>query len=202
MLFNRTRTAEMTAFVAGREAVARQGAALALYEAGGKRLLSDSARETLREGLDRGVRSMLGSSIVDLFVDAGVRSAKRLAGSAGTDLVQAGGAALAKGARGTALTATRSIGAGMGRAAGAALVIDGAVGAVDAVRKLRRGEIGRRQALGHVCRCAAKGAVASAAGVGLGAAAVVLTGGLAAPVVFGVGFLGTLGVRASLDALA
>lgn len=203
MIFDRTRAGEMAAFMAGAEAVARQDAALALYEAGGRHLLSDAARSTLRDGIDRGVRSLLGLPAVDLALEAGVRGARRIAGSAGTDLVQVGGARLAKAVtKDSALAATRSVGAGMGRAAGAALVIDGAIGAFEAVRRYRRGELGAVRAIGHVCRCAAKGAVASAAGVGLGAAAVALTGGLAAPVVFGVGFLGTLGVRAGLDAVA
>lgn len=202
MIHDPTRRGELAAALAGAEALARYDAAVVLYEAGGRHLLSQTARDTLRELLDRGVNALIGSPVMDLAIAASANGARELSSAADTELMQASGTQIVKQiSRKTALAATKSVGAGMGRAAGVAMVVDGATSAVEAVRRYRQGEVTGLRAVGHVCRSASKGAVASAAGVGLAAAAVALTGGLGAPVVFGVGFLGTLGVRAGLDAV-
>ena len=84
---------------------------------------------------------------------------------------------------------------GASKAAGLGLVIDGAVASVEAVVAVRSGSMDRKSAAEYVAKEAATGAVATGAGVLLGAGLVALTGGVAAPVVFAVGAIGSIGTK-------
>lgn len=103
----------------------------------------------------------------------------------------------------TATTASVSAGkAVLASAAGAGLVgglIEAGLAAHDARKRYKAGEFDGAKAVAHVGKKAAIGAVAGAAGTALEAAAIMLTGGLTAPIVFGIGVTGSAGTKAFLD---
>ena len=84
---------------------------------------------------------------------------------------------------------------GAGKAAGIGFVIDGAVAGFEAIVALRNGSTDRKTAIRHVATEATTGAIATGTGVLIGASLVALTGGIAAPVVFAVGAVGSIGTK-------
>ena len=74
-------------------------------------------------------------------------------------------------------------------------MLDGAVAGVEAIIAVRNGSTDKKSAVIHVAKEATTGAIATGAGVLLGAGLVALTGGIAAPVVFAVGALGSIGTK-------
>ena len=80
-------------------------------------------------------------------------------------------------------------------------MIDGAVASFEAIVAVRNGSSDKKTAVKHVAKEATTGAIARGAGVLLGAGLVALTGGIAAPVVFAVGALGSIGTKRLLRRL-
>ncbi len=173
--------------VAGAEAVAARSAAHVLFEAGGKNVLPASLQQALRGAVEREATRMLTGVAV---LEAG--------SAAAAQAVEAGAA------RGIAAQVARAAGRQVlrrvGAAAGAGALIDGGWALVQAVGRVKRGAMTRREAAEHVAREAATGAAATAAGTAAAVLVVALTGGVAAPAVFLVGAATSLGAKAGLDA--
>lgn len=167
----------LRASIAGGEAVAVGSAANVLFEAGGKKVLSEGSRRVLREVVTRGVGRTL---------EAG-RGAAQLASGVVTKEV--------------AKTAGREVAKGIGRAAALGLAFDAVLGTIEGVIAVRRGNKTVRQAVEHAGKEAGTGAIASAGGVAAATALVALTGGLAAPVVFGVGAVSAITIKLGLSSL-
>jgi hypothetical protein len=165
--------------------------AVTLFETGGKLLLDEASRRALRAAAERGAERALALAAGPLLGPVS-EIARRRAGA--LDVSRA-----ARAARAVAPLAARAAGKEIlktaGKAAGVGLVIDGAVAGVEAAMALRSGAIDGKQAATYVAKEAATGAIATGAGVVLGAGLVALTGGAAAPVVFAVGALGSIGAK-------
>lgn len=85
------------------------------------------------------------------------------------------------------LGASRQVAQHLGRAAGAAALLDGGVAAVEAAIALRHEEITGREALRRVAAEAASGALSAVLGVAVAAAATMASGGLSGPAAFALG---------------
>jgi hypothetical protein len=167
----------LRASIAGGEAVAVRGAAEVLFAAGGKKVLSEGSQRVLREVVTKAVGKTL---------EAG-RGAAQLASGMVT--------------REVAKSATREVAKGLGRAAALGLAFDAVIGTIEGVVAVRSGEKTVKQAVVHASKEAGTGALASAGGVAAAAALVALTGGLAAPVVFGVGAVTAVSIKLGLSSL-
>lgn len=189
----------LRALVSGAEAVAIRGAAHVLFEAGGRKLLPVAAQRALRATLEReAARLMMGASGL-LKEGAGV------AKSAANVLEAKGGASAAVTAAKAAAAPTARIAAqevmrGIGRAAGAGALIDGAWGTAEAIYRVRKRTMTPREAVVHVAKEASTGAAATAAGAAAAAAVVTVTGGLAVPAVFVVGAAASIATKLGLNA--
>ncbi len=195
----------LRAAIAGGEAAKLILPSKVLFEAGGKVVLSEGAKLAVREVAERGASRAIAFSTNSILASAGSLAAKpviAITGKAGAALglksSVSGGAASAL-AKGVSKQAMRLAGAqvlkGAGKAAGIGFVLDGAIASVEAIVAVRNGSADRRTAAIHVVKEATTGAIATGAGVLLGAGIVALTGGLAAPVVFAVGALGSIGTK-------
>lgn len=195
----------LRAAIAGGEAAKLIFSSKVLFEAGGKAVLSEGAKLAVREVAERGASRAIAFSTNPILASAGSLAAKPViaitakAGAAlGLKSSASGGAASAM-AKGVSKQAMRLAGAqvlkGAGKAAGIGFVLDGAIASVEAIVAVRNGSADRRTAAIHVAKEATTGALATGAGVLLGAGIVALTGGLAAPVVFAVGALGSIGTK-------
>lgn len=167
----------LRAGIAGGEAAAMRGAAEVLFNAGGKKVLS--------EGTQRVVRGAVITALGKTF-EAG-RGAAQLASGIVTKEV--------------AKTAGKEVVRGVGRAAALGLAFDAVVGGIEGVVAYRSGAKTAGQAIAHAGKEAGTGALASAGGVLAAVALVSLTGGLAAPVVFGVGAVTSVGIKLGLSSL-
>jgi hypothetical protein len=183
------------AAVAGGGAARAIGPAVALFEAGGKHLLDEGAKTAVRGIAEKSAESALALATGPLLGPATVFAKKPVLA-----LANAGKAARAA-APVAARAAGREILKGAGRASAIGFVLDGALASVEAVSAVRAGTIARKEAAGYVAIEAATGAAATGAGVLLGATLVALTGGVAAPVVFAVGALGSIGTKQLLRRL-
>lgn len=155
-------------------------AAKALYEKGGKRVLSDELQDVVRAGAELKSQDTLcrmGIESVDLPVPSTsvVKETPKGVGSA-----------------------SKQVARGMGRAAGIGAAIDGGLAAVEAALAYQRGEMTAKQALVHVGKEAATGGIAGAAGVALAAGTVALVGTLSAPAVAALSVLGSLATKTGL----
>lgn len=176
----------MRGAVAGAEALAARSAAHVLFEAGGKKVLPASLQWALRGALEREAARLTGVGLLE----AGLTTAVQVA--------QAG--AVRGVAAQVARAAGRQVMRRVGAAAGAGALIDGGWALVQAVGRVNRGVMTRRQAAEYVAREAATGAAATAAGTAAAVLVVALTGGVAAPAVFLLGAATSLGAKAGLDA--
>jgi hypothetical protein len=186
------------ALVSGFEAVAVRIPAQVLFDAGGRKLLPVAAQRALRATLEReAARLMMGASGL-LKEGAGVaKSAAHLVeAKAGAGAVTAAKAAAAP----TARVAAQQVMRGIGRAAGAGALIDGAWGTAEAIYRVRNRTMTPREAVVHVAKEASTGAAATAAGAAAAAAVVTLTGGLAVPAVFVVGAAASIATKLGLNA--
>ncbi|MGZ3475124.1 MAG: hypothetical protein ACXWUG_13065 [Polyangiales bacterium] len=174
--------------IAGGEAVAVRAAAETLFEAGGKKVLSEGAQRASREVLTRVVGRTLATAPAVLGRMARA-SGKTLASNTGKVVV-----------REAVKSAGKEIARGAGRAAGLGFVLDGAIGAYEGVTAYRGGEKTAGEAIAHAGKEAGSGALASAGGVLVAAALVSLVGGLAAPVVFGIGAVTSVSLKLGLRA--
>jgi hypothetical protein len=195
----------LRAALAGGEAAKLIASSAALFEAGGKHMLSAGAQKAVREVAERGAARAIAMTTGPILESAGSLAAKPLiamtakAGAA-LGLKQsagvAAGSALAKGVGKQAMRmAGKQVLKGAGKAAGIGFVLDGAVAGVEAIIAVRNGSTDKRSAAIHVAKEATTGAIATGAGVLLGAGLVALTGGIGAPVVFAVGALGSIGAK-------
>ena len=195
----------LRAALAGGEAAKLIASSAALFEAGGKHMLSAGAQKAVREVAERGAARAIAMTTGPILESAGSLAAKPLnamttkAGAALGMKQSAGvaaGGALAKGVGKQAMRmAGKQVLKGAGKAAGIGFVLDGAVAGVEAIIAVRNGSTDRRSAAIHVVKEATTGAIATGAGVLLGAGLVALTGGIGAPVVFAVGALGSIGAK-------
>lgn len=179
----------LRAVIAGNAAANGIAAAAALFEAGGKLVLNEGLQQGVRNIAEKGAEKALAVAAGPLLGPA-------------TLITQRPIALLAKGARAArevAPVAARSAGKqllkGAGKAAGIGFVIDGAVASVEAVGLVRSGKLDAKKAATYVAKEATTGAIATGAGMLVGAGLVALTGGVAAPVVFAVGALGSIGAK-------
>ena len=181
--------------ISGAGAARAIASSVTLFEAGGKLLLDEGARSALRSAAEKGAESALALAAGPLIGPATMLAKRPVA-----MLANAGRAARAVGPHAVRI-AGKEILKGAGKAAGVGLLIDGAVAGVEAAVAVRNGSMDRSRAAKHVAKEAATGAVATGAGVLLGAGLVALTGGMAAPVVFAVGAIGSIGTKRLLRRL-
>jgi len=182
--------------VAGQGALGVQHAAQALYEAGGKRLLSDGVQAGVRRICTRGALDTItvlaptllvaGAAEAGMSATPGLRALTLSVGTAATQTARAAGAQVLRGAL---------------RAGGVGLVLDGAFGAVAGLRAYRRGAMSGREVCVHTVTEAGTGAVSTATGVALAAGVIALTGALAAPTVLAIGAGGALATKLGLTRL-
>lgn len=188
------------ATVAGAGAVAVKLSAEFLFEVGGRKILTESAKQTLRQAVAGTAKGMLDTALpggLGELAHEGVRKLSMATEALATSSVPAraityvGG----KASRRLALSATSNILKGATKAAGVGLVVDGVIGGIEATRAYRKGEMTKREAAAHVAKEAATGAVATGMGVAVAAGLVAVTGGLASPLVFAVGAGASMGAK-------
>lgn len=185
----RSVTDALRAVIAGGGAAKVLASSAALFEAGGKLLLDEATRSAVRGVAERSAESALALATGPLLGPVTVLAKKPIGMLSNVNkAARAAGPVVAR-------AASREVLKGAGRAAGIGLLIDGAVASVEAAVAVRRGTMERDAAVKYVATEAATGAVATGAGVLLGAGLVVLTGGVATPVVFAVGALGSIGAK-------
>ena len=196
----------LRAAIAGGEAARLLGTSAMLFEAGGKHVLSATAQKAVRQVAERGAEGaiLLAAGPV---LDSASSLAKGMKGAKAALSLGAKASKVSKGALvlGTSKQAMRvaskEILKGAGKAAGIGFVLDGAVASLEAVVAVRNGSTDKKTAVKYVLKEATTGAVATGAGVLLGATLVALTGGVAAPVVFAVGAIGSIGTKQLLRKL-
>lgn len=182
----------LRAVIAGNAAANGIAAAVSLFEAGGKLVLNEGLQQGVRNIAEKGAEKALAVAAGPLLGPATLITQKPVG-----LLVRS-----AKAARSIAPVAARSAGRellkGAGKAAGIGFVIDGAVAGVEAVVAVRNGKLDPRRAATYVAKEATTGAIATGTGMLVGAGLVALTGGVAAPVVFAVGALSSIGAKRML----
>jgi len=184
----------LRAAIAGGQAAKVLAASSALFEAGGKHILSDATKSAVRTVAEKSAEKAIAMAAGPLFEPVKTLGAKPLA------LLKGSGGVLAKEStrvvgKAAARVAAKEVFKGAGRAAGIGFAIDGAVATIEAVSAVRNGSADRASAARYVAVEATTGAIATGAGVLLGAGLVAVTGGIAAPVVFAVGALGSIGTK-------
>ena len=172
--------------IAGGHAAKLIGSATAIFKAGGNKVLSEATQSTLRAAVEKGAEKAIASATGALALPAELSPMK---------LIGSGARATTAVVKGGARVAVREIAKGAGKAAGIGFVVDGAVATVEGVVAVRAGTMDKNAAVKHVAKEATTGAVATGAGVLLATGLVALTGGVAAPVVFAVGALGSIGTK-------
>ena len=185
----------LRAVMAGNAASAAVGPAVALFHAGGKVVLNEAAKSTLRSVAEKGAEQALAIAAGPLLGPATQLAKKPIS------LLARGASATKQIAPFAAKSAGKELLKGAGKAAGIGFVIDGAVASFEAVVAVRNGKLDGKKAAQYVATEAATGALATGAGMLLGAGLVALTGGVAAPVVFAVGALGSIGTKRMLRKL-
>ena len=179
-LFRLGRLDAVRAGISGTRAVAARGAAQVLFEAGGARVLPAPVQRMVRSAIEREASRMLSA----------VGVAERALGGGATR------AAAVQGVRG----ASRQLLRGVALSAGAGAALDGGWALWQSSRRVRAGTMTTRQAAAYVAREASTGAAATAAGTAAAALLIAMTGGLAAPAVFVVAAMASIGAKAGLDA--
>jgi len=195
----------LRAAIAGGEAARLLASSATLFEAGGKLVLSEGVQRAVREVAARSAARAIAITTGPILESAASLAGKPLiamsakAGAALGVKSSIGASATGAVAKGIGKQAMRIAGKqvlkGAGKAAGIGFVLDGTIAGVEAIIAVRNGSSDRKTALKHVAKEATTGAIATATGVLLGASLVVLTGGIAAPVVFAVGALGSVGTK-------
>lgn len=200
----------LRAVIAGGGAARLIETSAAIFEAGGKNVLTEGAQKIVRDVAAKGAKQVLAVATEPLVGVAGEAAVKPIAALAASATSGASGAVKTLGTAGrfgrfaglgrhAVRLAGKEVLKGAGKAAGIGLVIDGAVASIHAVGSVRDGSMDKKKAVTYVAKEAATGAVATGAGVLLGAGLVALTGGAAAPVVFAVGALGSIGTKRALS---
>ena len=198
-------TDSLRAAVAGGEAARLIASSAKLFEAGGKHVLSAGAQEVVKKAAERGATSAVLMATGPVLESAAGMARGMDAAATALSL----GAKTAKGAKTLAVgagkqafrIASKEVLKGAGKAAGIGFLIDGAVAGFEAVMAVKNGSTDRVSAAKYVAKEATTGALATGAGVLVGAGLVALTGGVAAPVVFAVGAVSSLGTKRLLRRL-
>jgi hypothetical protein len=112
----------LRAAVAGGHAAKLIGSATAIFQAGGNRLLSESARSTLRIAVEKSAEKAIATATGALLLPSELSPMK---------LIGSGARATSAVVKGGARVAAREIAKGAGRAAGIGFVVDGAVASVE-----------------------------------------------------------------------
>jgi hypothetical protein len=185
--FRITRRDAVRASIAGTQGAAAQGAAHVLFEAGGRSVLPASVQRVVRGAVESEASRLLAGVAA---LEPGVAATARMLDSATVRAV----------AVQTARAAGRQVLRSVSVAAGAGAALDGGWALVQAIRRVRRGSMTRREAVAYVAREASTGAAATAAGTAAAVLLVTVTGGFAGPAVFLVGAAASVGAKAGLDA--
>lgn len=178
----------LRAAIAGGEAAKLLQASVSLFHAGGRKVLSESAQGVVRKAAELSASRALSAAATPFFGPVAALGVKPMAQVVTRD------AALAVG-KSAARVAAKEVIRGVGKASGIGAMVDGAVAGLEAAVAMREGTADKTSAAIHVATEAATGAVATGAGVLLGVGLVALTGGVAAPVVFAVGAVGSIGSK-------
>ena len=197
-----TKTAHAArAVAAGSQSTTILKASEALFEAGGKKVLNETLRSGLREGVEEVARAGLAEvapkAVADLLiegskqltVESGKAGGKAAAGQIATTAARSGATEVARttgkevakevtrtAGKEAAKAAGKEVAKGIGRAAAVGGVLDGDIGTAEAVHKYRKGELDGGEAALHAVKETATGAAASGAGVAVVAAVVAFTG--------------------------
>jgi hypothetical protein len=171
--------------VAGSGGASVRVAAQALFDAGGNKVLPVVVQRAVRSTVERQASRLLtGAGLLEHASAAG-----RLMEGNTTH------AAVLHGARAAGRQIFRSIGA----AAAVGAFVDGGWATVQAVKGVRAGSMSEKEAVVHVAREAGTGALATAAGTATAALLVAMTGGIAAPALFAVAAVVSMGAKMGLD---
>ena len=165
--------------VAAREGVSLTRAALALYRAGGAKVLGPATQAAIRSAAETASGNALGSCVATLLRDGATHIAKTAP-------------------RETAKGVGRALLRGVGGAAVFGLAIDGAFATYDAVRGVRAGRMTRQRAIEHVGKEAATGALAAAAGTLACVGLVAVAGPVSVPALVVCGAGASFGAKAML----
>jgi hypothetical protein len=190
----------LRAALAGGHAAKLIASSTAFFEAGGKLVLSAGTQRAVREIAERGATRAIALATGPVLESAAHLTSKPLAAvgarAGAATVVATATNEMAKGIGKQALRmAGKQVLKGAGKAAGIGFVLDGAVAGFESVIAVRNGSSDTKAAMKHVAKEATTGAIATGAGVLMGAGLVALTGGMAAPVVFAVGALGSIGTK-------
>jgi hypothetical protein len=186
-LLRLSRVDALRSTIAGSASASLRGAAQALFEAGGRRVLPAAVQRMVRTTVEREAsRVLTGTGLLPQTASAAGRLLE--AGTARTVVLH--------GAR----AAGRQVFRSLSTAAGAGALVDGGWALYQAIDQVREGKMTREQAARHVAREAGTGAASTVAGVAAATLLVTMTGGVAAPAVFLVGAVASLGAKAGLDA--
>jgi hypothetical protein len=176
------------------EASAIRESAEALFEAAGKEVLSDGAKEAIKETV--GKITQKGSEATAKATIA------QFAESAGRTLAKTAGKEGAKEATKTVVKeSAKQVCIGIGRAAGLGGGIDFVIGTGEGLLKWKKGQLSGRRACAHACKEAGTGAVSSVAGVAATAGLIILTGPVSAPLAAGVAIAASIGTKSGLNFL-
>jgi hypothetical protein len=186
----------LRAAIAGGEAARVLASSTALFEAGGKLVLSAAAKHAVREVAERGAASAIAVATGPVLGSLTTKPLLTLSAKALGAPVASATRQVALGVGKQALrAASKEILKGAGKAAGIGFVLDGAIATYEAVIAVRNGSSDKKTAVKHVAKEATTGAIATGTGVLLGVGLVALTGGIGAPVVFAVGALSSIGTK-------
>jgi hypothetical protein len=177
--------------VAGSGASSLREAAQTLFEAGGRTVLPAVVQRALRSTVEQEASRLLSG--VGVLQQSASAAGRVVEGSA-TSVVRA---TATQGVRAAGRQVLRSV----GTAAAAGALVDGGWAAVQAITRVRAGSMSQKEAMMHVAQEAGTGAAATAAGTAAAALLVVMTGGVAAPALFMVAAVASLGAKMGLDAL-
>jgi len=168
---------------AATEAIELRDAAQVLHERGGRRVLPPELRSVVRDGIETRAEGFLKRCGI-VSIDGPVHRAEK-----GSVVKESGKAA------------AREVASGVGRAARTGALIDAAVGAVEAAVAFHEGDMSGKEAVAHIAKEGASGAVASATGTALAAGVVVLVGPVAPAAVAAISIAGSLAAKAGLRRL-
>jgi hypothetical protein len=171
--------------VAGSGGASARTAAQVLFNAGGNKVLPVVVQRAVRSTVERQASKLLtGAGLLEHASAAG----RLMEGRTARNVVL-------HGARAAGRQVFRSIGA----AAAVGALVDGGWATMQAVKGVRAGSMTQKEAAAHVAREAGTGALATAAGTATAALLVAMTGGIAAPALFAVAAVVSMGAKMGLD---
>jgi hypothetical protein len=188
------------ASIAARHALTITGAAGQMFGAAGSRLLGAATRASLAGTVL--LRSATPLRQVTELLSEGVAAAELSGAATAANAGRVAGGQLTRGAgRQLLKTSAKQVAKGMARAAAVGAVVDGVVGAGEALYKISKGEMAPRNAWRHIAKETGTGAAATAAGVGLVAAVVTLVGPIGAGTTVVLAGGGSVATKLGLNAI-